>query len=140
MYPWLRAPSDPPPTPQEVARSAAGAQAHWERFGFGLWLLRDRQTGEAVGRGGVRWAGLAGVPNVEVAWAIVSRRWGQGLATELARESVRIGFEELELDELIAYTLPHNTASRRVMEKAGLAYDRDIVVEQMPHVLYRLRR
>ena len=34
-------------------------------------------------------------------------------------------------------TLPDNHASRRVMEKIGLRFDRDVVHRGLPHVLYR---
>jgi RimJ/RimL family protein N-acetyltransferase len=71
-----------------------------------------------------------------VAWAVMPARWGEGLATELARVSVRVAFERLELAELVAITLPDNTASRRVMEKSGFRYDRDIVHVGLDHVLY----
>ena len=40
----------------------------------------------------------------------------------------------------MALTLPHNAASRRVMEKVGFGYDRDIVHAGLAHVLYRLGR
>ncbi len=73
---------------------------------------------------------------VEVAWAIVPKRWGQGLATELALASVEVAFDWLGLAELIAFTLPGNLASRRVMEKAGFAYEREIEHAGLPHVLY----
>ena len=62
---------------------------------------------------------------------------GEGLATELAFTAVDVGFEALELERLIAFTLPHNIASRRVMEKAGFTYEREIVHATLPHVLYR---
>jgi RimJ/RimL family protein N-acetyltransferase len=39
----------------------------------------------------------------------------------------------------VSFTLPHNAASRRVMEKAGLTYERDITHAGLPHVLYRLK-
>ena len=39
--------------------------------------------------------------------------------------------------DLIAFTLPDNLASRRVMEKAGFAYEREILHAGLPHVLYR---
>lgn len=139
VYPWLTGNSEVPGR-EVLLASARQAQAHWERFGFGLWLLRDRETNEVVGRGGLRWTGLAEIPNVEVAWAIVSRRWGEGLATELAVESIRLGFEELGVDELVAYTLTNNAASRRVMEKTEFAYERDLVLDGLAHVLYRRGR
>ena len=42
-----------------------------------------------------------------------------------------------KLHELIAITLPDNHASRRVMEKASFAYDRDLEHAGLTHVLYR---
>jgi RimJ/RimL family protein N-acetyltransferase len=46
----------------------------------------------------------------------------------------------MDLQEVIAYALPHNIASRRVMEKTGFIFEREIVYEQLRHVLYRRRR
>jgi RimJ/RimL family protein N-acetyltransferase len=66
--------------------------------------------------------------------------WGRGLATELARESVRVGFGVLGVADLVCFTLPTNARSRRVMEKAGFRYERDVEHAGLPHVLYRLRR
>ncbi len=65
---------------------------------------------------------------------------GSGLATELARASVDVAFGPLELEQIVAFTPPDNVASRRVMEKAGFAYERDILHVGLPHVLYKLRR
>jgi ribosomal-protein-alanine N-acetyltransferase len=67
----------------------------------------------------------------------VGERWGEGLATELALASIDAGFGTLGLDELIAFTLIHNRASRRVMEKAGLSYEREFLHVGLPHALYR---
>jgi [ribosomal protein S5]-alanine N-acetyltransferase len=129
-----------PPTAADVHDGLRRQLNLWERHGFGLWLLRDRASGEFVGRGGLEYTDAPGRLSVELAWAIVPERWRQGLATELARAAVRTGFEELDLMELVALTLPHNAASRRVMEKVGFSYDRDIVHAGVAHVLFRLAR
>ena len=134
LWPWSF-----PPTRADVRSSLADKRRHWERYGFGLWLLRDRSTGELVGRGGLQYTDALGGYAVEAAWAIVPERWGRGLASELARASVKVAFDSLRLEELIAITLPDNAASRRVMEKAGFRYDRDIVHVGLAHVLYRRR-
>ncbi len=128
-----------PPTVGDVLAHVRAEHEHWERFGFGPWLLRDRLTGELVGRGGLQHTDAIGPPCVEVAWAIVPERWGHGLATELARASVEVAFGRLGLSELIAFTLPDNVASRRVMVKAGFAYEREIEPADLPHVLYEAR-
>lgn len=134
LWPWSE-----PPTRRDVRASLVDKRGHWERHGFGLWLLRDRSTGEMVGRGGLQYTDAIGGYAVEAAWAVVPERWGHGLGTELARASVRVAFDSLGLEEVIAITLPTNIASRRVMEKAGFAYDREIVHVGLAHVLYRRR-
>jgi RimJ/RimL family protein N-acetyltransferase len=111
---------------------------HWGRHGFGLWMFRDRSDGRFVGRGGLRHVEVEGRDEVEVAYALRAEFWGQGLATEIARASVWVAFEQLGLPDVIAFTLPANRASQRVMEKAGFTYERDVAHAGMPHVLYRI--
>ena len=113
---------------------------HWERHDFGLWVMRDPDTGTYIGRGGLRIWEIDGREEIEVGYALMPEYWGRGLATELARESVCIGFTVLGRPELISFTLPTNWASRRVMEKAGFLYERDGVYADLPHVFYRLTR
>jgi [ribosomal protein S5]-alanine N-acetyltransferase len=132
LWPWAD-----PPTEADVRASLTDKREHWERHGFGLYLLRDRSTGKLVGRGGLQYTDAIGGYAVEAAWAIVPERWGQGLATELAQASVAVAFESLGLEDLIALTLPDNIASRRVMEKAGFIYEREISHVELAHVLYR---
>ncbi len=134
LWPWSRA-----PTAEDVRSGLDAMTAHWSRHGFGMWALRDRGTGEFVGRGGLQRADAIDAASVEVAWAIVPERWGQGLATEMALKSVEVAFAQLDLAELIALTLPGNLASRRVMEKAGFQSDGEIEHVGLAHVLYRRR-
>ena len=49
-----------------------------------------------------------------------------------------VGFERLGLDDVVAFTLPTNRGSWRVMEKTGFEYERDVVHAGLPHVLYRI--
>jgi [ribosomal protein S5]-alanine N-acetyltransferase len=134
---WARAEL---PTEADIVDGLAAKVQHWDRYGFGMWLLRDRETGEMVGRGGLQYTYTAGLNDVEAGWAIVPERWGEGLATELALACVEVAFDHLDLLDIVAFTLPYNVASRRVMEKAGFEYERDMVHGALPHVLYRRRR
>jgi [ribosomal protein S5]-alanine N-acetyltransferase len=124
--------------PEEVRRRLDRDLQHWRRHGFGPWIFRDRQTNEFVGRGGLRRVELAGREETEVRYAVVADRWGQGLASEMAAASVEVAFDRLGLQELVAFTLTTNQASRRVMRNAGFAYERDFERAGRPHVLYRL--
>jgi ribosomal-protein-alanine N-acetyltransferase len=111
--------------------------AHWAAHGFGLWIARDRSTGELLGRGGLWMTVVAGAAEVEVGWAITPQRWGQGLATELGAAALTVAEEDLAIDSVVAFTLHDNAASRCVMQKLGLHHDRDIDHRALPHVLYR---
>ena len=120
-----------------------------EERGWALWAV------EVVG--GASFAGFVGLaeprfdahftPAVEIGWRLARANWGNGYATEAARESLRYGFEVLDLDEIVSFTTSANDRSRRVMERIGMAHDPDGDFEHpalppghpvRPHVLYRL--
>jgi [ribosomal protein S5]-alanine N-acetyltransferase len=111
--------------------------ARWDEHHFGWWMARDLESGAFAGRGGLSKVLIEGRDEVEVGYGFLPEFWGRGLATELARESVRVGFGVLGLPELVSFTQVTNLASRRVMKKAGFHYERDFVYAGLPHVLYR---
>lgn len=125
-------------TPDGVAEYIGREVERWDRDGLGYWLFRTRETGEAVARGGLSRAHVGGRDEVEVGWAVMPAFWGQGYATELGAAAVELAFGPLGLDSVVAYTLPDNVPSRRVMEKLGFSYVREVVHADLPHVLYRL--
>jgi hypothetical protein len=49
--------------------------------------------------------------------------WGRGFASEAARCMVRFGFETLDLNRIYAQCIASNSASARVMQKAGMRYE-----------------
>ena len=112
----------------------------WKRQGFGPWVWRDAQTGAMVGRAGLAGYTLEGQEEVEIGYLIDADRWGQGLASEITRASIEVAFDQLGLETLIAFTQPHNLASRAVMERCGMTYEREFIHADLPHVLYRIRR
>jgi ribosomal-protein-alanine N-acetyltransferase len=112
---------------------------HWERNGFGPWVFHVRETGEPVASAALRRIEIEGQPEVEVGYRVAVAWWGCGIATEMASALVGVARDRLGLAEVVAFTLPENRASRRVMEKVGFTYERDIEWAALPHVLYRLR-
>jgi RimJ/RimL family protein N-acetyltransferase len=125
-------------TPARVAAWVVSEDAHWEAHGFGYCLWREKATGAAVARGGLHCQHVGGRDEVEVGWAVAPDRWGEGLATELGAASARLAFDVVGLDDIVAYTLVGNRASRRVMDKLGFQFEREIEHAGLPHVLYRL--
>jgi RimJ/RimL family protein N-acetyltransferase len=110
----------------------------WADDGFGLWAAYSREDKGFVGRGGIQHTTLEGEDVVEVGWCLVPARWGHGFATELGRAGLDLAWE-LGLAEVVAFTLPHNTASRAVMHRLGMTYERECVHAGLPHALYAVR-
>lgn len=134
---------------EESDAGAARIRAFLAAHGWGLWAVEVR--------GGAPFIGFCGLniprfeasftPCVEMGWRLARAAWGHGYATEAARAAARVGFEELGLAELVAFTAVDNRRSRAVMERLGMRedgeFDHPSVPEGSPvrrHVLYRLRR
>ena len=49
--------------------------------------------------------------------------WGQGYATEAAREMLRFGFENLGMHRIFASHFKHNPTSGRILKKLGMRYE-----------------
>lgn len=58
--------------------------------------------------------------DVVLGYRLHQRFWGQGMATEGAQALVAKGFEEWQVQRVIAWALTVNRGSTRVMEKVGL--------------------
>ena len=126
-------------TEQQTRESLDKSIKHWNAHGYGFWIFRDKSSGKMVGRGRLRRGHFGGNDETEVAYALRAEFWGKGLATEIATASVDTAFHQIGLSDLVAFTLPTNVASRRVLEKAGFTFERDIVHADLPHVFYRNR-
>ncbi len=61
---------------------------------------------------------------MELGYRLRRSAWGKGYATEASRALIEKGFRELGVQRVFAFTMVVNTASRRVMEKAGLKFVR----------------
>lgn len=93
--------------------------ANWQRFGFAPWSVRERESSEYVGRVGLDYTRATGRPEVQIGWLVAAEKRGRGYATEMGREGVRVAFEVLELDRVIALIAPENHVSRAVADRLG---------------------
>ena len=130
----------------------ARMRRHNDEHGFAYWVVE--RPGDAgfigtVGLSAVRFAGFPCAPAIEIGWRLARDYWGLGYATEAARAVIDDGFFRLDLGEIVAFTVPANRRSWRVMERLGMThdpaddFDHPGITEGHPlrrHVLYRLRR
>jgi RimJ/RimL family protein N-acetyltransferase len=84
-------------------------------------------------------------PAVEIGWRIGPRFRRQGYAEEAARAAVGFGFATLGLEKIVAFTVPSNAASWKLMEKLGMSPAGEFDHPRLPeshhyrrHLLYAL--
>jgi RimJ/RimL family protein N-acetyltransferase len=111
---------------------------HWEQHGFGWWAVVAQANHELIGWCGLKLIDTTG--EVEVLYLFAKSHWGKGYATEAAAASLRYGFEELRLERIIALAVPENAASRRVMEKLGMQYEKTAVYYNLDLAVYAIAR
>lgn len=132
---WLRRPGVSHPfTPDECETFVRAQIGHWTAHGFGCSLAWDGE--DCVAWSLLQHCIVAGASEVEIGWTVASARWGEGIATRMGRHALASA-ASLGLDTVVAYARVDNGASRRVIEKLGLGYERKFEHAGRPHVLYR---
>ncbi|MGW2519952.1 GNAT family N-acetyltransferase [Streptomyces sp. NPDC001617] len=59
----------------------------------------------------------------EIRYVVHPRLWGQGIGTEIGRQLLSHGFDDLGLHRIHATCDPRNTGSSRVLTKLGMTYE-----------------
>jgi RimJ/RimL family protein N-acetyltransferase len=113
----------------------------WEKYGFGPWAALEKESGRWIGRIGLNLlSDWPGADKWEVGYELVPAVWGMGYATEGARRAIRYAWEETPLKRIISVTVPDHLASRRVMEKSGLALQGEVAYRSGTVVWYAIDR
>ena len=87
-----------------------------------MWLaITLRQDGRQIGGIGLRID--EDHKHAELGYWLGVPYWGQGYATEAARELLRHGFEELKLHRIFATHFKNNPASGNILRKLGMHYE-----------------
>ena len=112
------------PHPYEDGMAEEWISTHQAVFDEGdgvTFAITMRETGELVGAISLRMANR--FHRAEMGYWIGKPYWGKGYCTEAVKAVIAYGFDEMELNRILAYHLTRNPASGRVMEKAGMRYE-----------------
>ncbi|MEM9106104.1 MAG: GNAT family N-acetyltransferase [Pseudomonadota bacterium] len=140
-------------TREKTAQLVSRCIEKQEKDGFSMAPVEVKSTGEFLGFVGLNTptyaAPLPFEPCVEIGWRLKQSCWGKGYASEAAGAWLRFGFETIGLEEIVAFTIPANEPSQKVMARIGMRRDPDgdFLHPSLPqdhpvapHVLYRLRK
>ncbi len=126
------------PTRDKILVGIGRILEHWRLRRHGQWALELKAERRMFGYCSLLY--LSDTQEIELLYGADKDYWGRGLITEAARAALRYGFEVMRFERIMAVTLPENTGSRRVMEKAGLRYEKDAHYYNQDCVYYAINR
>lgn len=105
-------------------------------YNHGRWAVLIKPGLEFIG-----WCGLKYRPEqneIDLGYRFKRSSWGKGYATEAAVACIKYGFGKLNLPRIIGRAVPENAGSLRVLEKCGMQFIREEVVDGYPAKTYEL--
>ena len=93
------------------------------KFGFGNCAMIWKEDGRVIGTAGLQ--PLEDSGEIEVGYSMIKEFWGRGIGTEAARGWLEYGFNVAGLERIVAVAMVGNAASRRIMEKLGMRFEKD---------------
>ncbi|MBL7724318.1 MAG: GNAT family N-acetyltransferase [Chitinophagaceae bacterium] len=103
-------------------------------YNHGRWAVHTKQALEFIG-----WCGLKSRPErneIDLGYRFLKSTWGKGYATEAAFACIKYGFEKLGLKRIVGRAMPGNIASLKVLEKCGMTYIGEDMVDDHPAKTY----
>jgi ribosomal-protein-alanine N-acetyltransferase len=95
----------------------------YERGDFGGWGVVLKDDGVFIGTCGIDVGYAPEHARAELGYVLSREHWGKGLMPEAVRAVIRFSFGRMGLNRVEARCIAENTASARVMEKAGMTYE-----------------
>ena len=105
-------------------------------YNHGRWAVHVKPGLEFIG-----WCGLKTRPEqkeIDLGYRFIKSAWGKGYATESAYSCLKYAFEKLDYERIVGRSLPGNLASIRVLEKCGMTYIGEEIVDGLLHKTYEV--
>ncbi|WP_297679840.1 glutamine-hydrolyzing GMP synthase [Helicobacter sp.] len=122
--------------------------AHYQQYGFGIWAIVEKQSGEIIGNAGLNYAeiNLKGKTQevVEIGYLLHHDFWDKGYGSEAARMCVKYGFETLGLEEVYCLIKEDNLSSLKVAKKLSMQkvgeYLKSYKGKKINHLVFKLKK
>ena len=131
------------PSVENRAGTVASIQRQMDRYaqwGYGPWLVLNRETGLPVGRVGLLRQSVDGIEEVEVGYMIHRPFWRQGLAFEAAAACRDYVFHTLRRERVISLVRPENLPSAAVARKLGMQAEKEVMHYELRHLVFAMKK
>ena len=105
----------------------------YQENGYGRWAVIEKTSKAFIG-----WCGLKRHSKsfTDLGFRFFRKDWGKGYGTEAAKAALKVGFEDLKLDEIIGRAAIDNKASVKILEKIGMAYWKKDTCKSIDNAVY----
>jgi len=129
-------------TMKEAEEVIAYIRGQYEKNGIGRWAVIDKKTKDFIGWTGLKYEeGLReDFSYYDIGYRLRKKYWGKGIATETAIESLKYGFEKLNLSEIGAAADINHIVSNKILKKVGLKFIDRFHYKNVAHNWYNLTK
>ncbi|WP_040282396.1 GNAT family N-acetyltransferase [Psychroserpens damuponensis] len=106
--------------------------------GYGRWAVIQKETNEFIGWCGLKFGEIEN--ETDIGFRFFEKEWNKGFATESAKACINYGFKHLNLKRIIGRAMKENFGSIKVLEKIGMAYERDTIFLEKDAVIYKIEK
>lgn len=127
--------------PEQITRESMKVDLDlWISAGFGRWMFYMREDHRFVGRCGVQRSTIEDNEEIELLYGLLPEFWGAGLGVEMTVAILEwMSHRHPNVKSIVATVKPENGRSRRVLEKSGFVFEREVIYFDLPHLLFRFR-
>lgn len=115
----------------------------YKEYGFGLWAIIKKDTGEFIGDCGLTYQDFNGKNVLEIGYHLQKKFWHQGFATEVAIACKEYAFNKLNADEVFSIIRDNNIPSQRVAIRNGMTicgeFTKHYYNMDMPHLVFSIK-
>lgn len=101
----------------------------------GVFVVRDLDTKDYVG---LAKATVYAKGEIEIGYAIMPSYWGNGLGTEISETMVNYSRSIRKAKTIVGITDPANIASKRILEKCGLSFFEEKLIDGLPGAVFKM--
>jgi len=113
-------------------------QKQYEENSYARLTVIEKSTQTTIG-----WCGLKYHPDnqeTDIGYRFMQQHWGKGYATESAQACMNYGFETLKLTRIVANAMKENKASINVLQKLGMTYFGETLIDSIESVIYEIKK
>ncbi len=107
-------------------------------YGYGLWVLIEKETGKLIGRAGLSNREINDEISVEIGYVIGKEYQRRGYAYEACKKIIEYAKDWLEIPGLNCFIQKGNEASVKLAQKLGFEKIDEVSIDEKLHEWYRI--